>query len=104
MKKIIYSQFILLLIATVFAWTNFFREFVDWLNNKPCEAGCTASNELVNPFLTPCFYGAIFFALALVLTLIMMFLARNKKATRQNSGKEEEDEKTEIKEEKENLK
>ena len=70
MKKLITAQFILLLLGTLFAWTNFTIEFIDWLNKRNCTTGCAVG--LVNPFLTPCFYGAIFFALAFILSAMMM--------------------------------
>lgn len=76
MKKLIQMQFFVLLIGTVFAWTNFTNELFSWLNNQPCATGCSATGALVNPFLTPCFYGAIFFTLAFLLSLMLMFAGR----------------------------
>jgi len=64
-KKIIITQFIILLAGTLFAWGNFTYELLNWLNKKACTTGCAIG--LVNPFLTPCFYGAIFFTLAFIL-------------------------------------
>ena len=78
MKNIIRIQFFVLLIGTVFAWTNFLNELFAWLNNQPCETGCSAAGEVVNPFLTPCFYGAVFFALAFILS-IMLMIGKGKK-------------------------
>lgn len=69
-------QFFVLLIGTVFAWTNFTNELFSWLNNQACTTGCSASGALVNPFFTPCFYGAIFFTLAFILSLMLMFVGR----------------------------
>ncbi|MFA5022361.1 MAG: hypothetical protein WC508_04755 [Patescibacteria group bacterium] len=71
MKKIVLSQFIVLLVGTVFAWTNFSVELFSWLNQKKCAFSCT-STLATNPFLTPCFYGAIFFTLAFVLSIIIV--------------------------------
>ena len=71
MKKIIWSEFIILLIGTVFAWTNFSQELFNWLNNKSCQTGCSAQ-PVVNPFLTPCFYGALFFTLAFILSAVIL--------------------------------
>jgi hypothetical protein len=79
MKKIIWAQFFVLLIGTVFAWTNFVNELFSWLNKQACTTGCSAANTIVNPFLTPCFYGAIFFSLAFVLSLIILFGVKEKK-------------------------
>jgi hypothetical protein len=70
MKKIITIQFIVLLAGTLFAWTNFAIELVDWLNKRACTLGCSIG--LVNPFLTPCFYGALVFALAFILSAMIL--------------------------------
>jgi len=70
MKKIITIQFIVLLAGTLFAWTNFVIELVDWLHKRACSTGCVVG--LVNPFLTPCFYGAIVFAAAFILSAILL--------------------------------
>lgn len=70
MKNIIISQFIILLIGTVFAWYNFSVEFYDWLKVGSCQTGCSAG--AINPFLTPCFYGAVFFLIAFVLSAILL--------------------------------
>lgn len=77
MKKIITAQFIILLAGTIFAWTNFGIELVDWLNKRACTTGCAVG--LVNPFLTPCFYGAMVFALAFVLSAIMLKKGKDSK-------------------------
>jgi len=70
MRKIIITQFIVLFIGTLFAWFNFAQELINWLQKRACTAGCAIG--LVNPFLTPCFYGAIFFTVAFVLSLILI--------------------------------
>lgn len=70
MKKIILAQFWVLLLGTVFAWGNFAVELSSWLQKKACTTGCMAGP--VNPFLTPCFYGALFFTLAFVLSVIIL--------------------------------
>lgn len=70
MKTIIIAQFVILLGGTLFAWYNFFRELFDWLNKKSCTTGCAVG--VVNPFLTPCFYGAIFFLIAFVLSCFIL--------------------------------
>ncbi len=66
MKKIIIAQFIILLAGTAFAWFNFYRELLNWLAKRACSTGCAVG--LVNPFLTPCFYGAVFFTVAFALS------------------------------------
>ena len=63
-------QFWLLLLGTVFAWGNFIVELIDWINGRACTTGCATG--LVNPFLTPCFYGAAFFLIAFVLNIMMV--------------------------------
>jgi len=70
MKKIIKIQFIVLLIGTIFAWGNFIYELVSWINKKSCELGCAEPGT--NPFLTPCFYGAIFFTISFILSAILV--------------------------------
>ncbi|HOZ36386.1 MAG TPA: hypothetical protein PLR18_00965 [bacterium] len=70
MKKIITAQFIVLLCGTLFAWYNFGRELIGWLNSGTCEVGCPGN--AANPFLTPCFGGAIFFAIAFVLSILIL--------------------------------
>jgi len=69
-KKLIIAQFIILLGGTLFAWTNFTIELINWLNKKACTTGCAVG--LVNPFLTPCFYGAIFFTIAFILSALIL--------------------------------
>ncbi|PWB38505.1 MAG: hypothetical protein C3F02_04080 [Parcubacteria group bacterium] len=66
MKKLIITEFFILLAGTLFAWTNFGIELNDWLNKRACTTGC--AQGLVNPFLTPCFYGACFFLLAFIIS------------------------------------
>ena len=76
MKKIIVAQFIVLLIGTVFAWSVFTTELVSWLNNKDCTIGCSA--DAVNPFLTPCFGGATFFLISLILSVVLVKRSRDR--------------------------
>jgi uncharacterized protein (DUF2062 family) len=71
MKKIIIAEFIVLLLGVVFAWGNFIYELVNWLNDKNCATGCSVSS-VTNPFLTPCFFGALFFSAAFVLSAILL--------------------------------
>lgn len=64
-------QFFVLLLGTLFAWGNFIVEFVAWRKHQICPTGCAHGDKVVNPFLTPCFYGAIFFTIAFVLSAIL---------------------------------
>jgi hypothetical protein len=58
-----------LLLGTLFAWGNFILELNAWIKNTSCPTGCVVG--VVNPFYTPCFYGAIFFTIAFVLSAIL---------------------------------
>lgn len=71
MRKVIVSQFIILLLGTLFAWTNFSLEIIAWIKKTNCPTGCAAGTVIVNPFLTPCFYGAIFFTISFILSAIL---------------------------------
>lgn len=74
-QKLVKVQFLILLTGTVFAWINFGIEFYDWRQGRECSTGCAVG--LQNPFLTPCFYGAIFFLIAFIVSL---FLVKNTKS------------------------
>jgi hypothetical protein len=73
MKKLVIAEFIILLIGALFAWANFGYELYTYLNNQECELGCAPG---VNPFLTPCFYGACFFLIAFILSAVMLKKAK----------------------------
>lgn len=75
MKKIILAQFWVLMLGTIFAWANFILELINWQRKIECRTGCAVG--LVNPFLTPCFYGAIFFAISFVLSCIIVKKNKN---------------------------
>lgn len=75
MRKIIWMQFIVLLCGTLFAWFNFAQELVDWLAQRACAAGCAAGSA--NPFFAPCFYGAIFFTIAFILSAVLLRKNKN---------------------------
>ena len=70
MKSVIIAQFVILLMGVLFAWGNFAYELYNWLNNKACTTGC--AQGLANPFLTPCFYGALFFTVAFILSILLL--------------------------------
>lgn len=70
MKKLVISQFVLLLGGLIFAWTNFAIELIDWLNKRTCTTGCSVG--LNNPFLSSCFYGAIGFLAAFILSVLIL--------------------------------
>jgi len=77
MIKLIKAQFLILCLGTIFAWANFGYEFVNWLNNKTNVFSCNPN--ITNPFYTPCFYGAIFFTIALVISILMLNQSRQEK-------------------------
>ncbi|MFA7685340.1 MAG: hypothetical protein WCX95_00895 [Candidatus Gracilibacteria bacterium] len=70
MKKLVITEFVILLIGTLFAWANFSYELYNYLNKQECTLGC--AKGLVNPFLTPCFYGACFFLTAFIISAVML--------------------------------
>jgi hypothetical protein len=69
MKKIVLFQFFVLLAGTLFAWFNFSKELISWISQKSCTLGCTGTG---NPFLSSCFYGALFFTIAFILNVIII--------------------------------
>ena len=74
MKKLALTEFIILLAGTIFAWSNFGYELYNWLNAKACTFGCAAG--VVNPFHTSCFYGAICFTLAFIVSIFILKKSR----------------------------
>lgn len=74
MRKIIKTQFFILLGGTLFAWTIFAIEVYSFFQDKECAVGCSAVavEDSKNPFLTPCPYGALFFTIAFILSAIML--------------------------------
>jgi len=67
--EIVKIQFWVLLAGTLFAWSNFGYELINWRKGKKCKTGC--SQNLKNPFFSPCFGGAIFFTIAFILNLLI---------------------------------
>jgi hypothetical protein len=68
--SVVWIQFYVLLGGTAFAWYNFISEFIAWTKGKKCKTGCPVNVK--NPFLTPCFGGAIFFTIAFILNLLLL--------------------------------
>lgn len=77
-SKLFWIQFGVLLAGTLFAWGNFTIELIDWVNKRSCSTGCAIG--VVNPFLTPCFYGACVFLLAFVLH-VFLIVSNTRKVT-----------------------
>jgi hypothetical protein len=76
LKKWVVIQFIFLLAGMIFAWTNFGLELASWLNKTECTVGCNVS-VTINPFMTPCFYGAVFFTLNFIISAISLKKSSN---------------------------
>lgn len=72
MDNIITYQFFVLLVGTLFSWSNFIMELVAWCKKIKCPIDCNCSKGS-NPFKTPCFFGAIFFTISFVLSALMYF-------------------------------
>jgi hypothetical protein len=70
MKKLIWLQFVVLAVGVIFAWTNFAIELRTYLRGVINPYVCTQG--VVNPFLTPCFYGALVFTGAFTVSLLMV--------------------------------
>jgi hypothetical protein len=64
----------LLTAGTVFAWGNFGYEVYRFSQPQPSASAfsCTKEAALVNPLMTPCFYGAIFYLTALVVSMFIL--------------------------------
>lgn len=73
MQKLIVWETVVLTAGTLFAWTNFIYELINYLQKKACTTGCFVG---ANPFLTPCFYGALVFLLALILNILILKRAK----------------------------
>lgn len=70
MQKLLKTQFFILLAGTLFAWTNFGIELNKWLQDRSSTVGCTPG--ITNPFLTPCFYGAVIFLTAFIVSIFIL--------------------------------
>ena len=65
---------LLLAAGTVFAWGNFAYEVYRFLQSQPAASAfsCPAGAAAVNPLMTPCFYGALIFLMALVVSVMII--------------------------------
>lgn len=63
----------LLAAGTVFAWGNFAYEVYRFMQPQPAAAAfsCPAGEAAVNPLMTPCFYGALIFLMALIVSVLI---------------------------------
>lgn len=64
---------LLLAAGTVFAWGNFAYEVYRYMQPQPAASAfsCPAGEAAVNPLMTPCFYGALFFLTALFVSVLI---------------------------------
>lgn len=64
----------LLAAGTVFAWGNFTYEVYRFMQSQPAVSAfsCPAGVVAVNPLMTPCFYGALIFLTALVVSILII--------------------------------
>ena len=69
-KKLLFIQVIILAGGTIFAWFNWIKEYLAYC--QPCGKG-------TNPFVSPCFYGAIGYAVLLILTFFILYLEYKEK-------------------------
>ena len=82
MKVILYIQSLILSGGVVFAWFTVFGDFGRFFNaghTITTLTGCTPPN----PLITPCFYGAIAFLIALGWSINILLANDNKKARSQ---------------------
>ena len=63
-------QFWILLLGTGFAWVNVLLEAISWMKKEECKTSCDVKPK--HPLSTPCFYGAVFFTVAFILSAIIL--------------------------------
>jgi hypothetical protein len=64
----------LLIAGTVFAWGNFAYEVYRFSQPQPTVSAfsCPKDEALVHPLMTPCFYGAMIYLAALVVSIFIL--------------------------------
>ncbi len=64
----------LLTAGTIFAWGNFAYEVYRFMQPQPAASAfsCPQGAAAVNPLMTPCFYGALIFLAALVVSVLIL--------------------------------
>lgn len=72
---------ILLAAGTVFAWGNFAYEVYRFVQPQPVTSPfvCPAGEVAVNPLTTPCFFGALIFLTALIVSIFIVRSTRSSK-------------------------
>jgi len=68
----------LLSAGTVFAWGNLTYEVYRFMQSQPAVSvfSCPVGEVTVNPLMTPCFYGALIFLTALVVSILIIRVHR----------------------------
>ncbi len=63
----------LLAVGTIFAWGNFAYEVYHFIQPQTAASAfsCPAGEAAINPLMTPCFYGAIIFLTALIVSILI---------------------------------
>ena len=69
MRKIAFLQLLILLLGTFNAWINFPRDFAAFVTEVPCVGDC---NSLINVLMSLHFWGAVFFTIATILSVLML--------------------------------
>jgi hypothetical protein len=69
---------LLLAAGTVFAWGNFTYEVYRFMQPQPSAFAfsCPAGEAAINPLMTPCFYGALIFLTAFVVSILIVHAHR----------------------------
>ena len=64
----------LLAAGTIFAWGNFAYEVYRFMRPQPAASAfsCPAGEVAVNPLLAPCFYGALIYLTALIVSILII--------------------------------
>lgn len=71
-KKEEKKLFYLLISGTIFAWSNFGILLYHFYTALPGEGVGCSGVPAATPFATPCFYGSVLFATALVVSIIIL--------------------------------
>lgn len=65
--------------SVIFAWSTFGNELIKFYNASGQEyVGCSGA-KVLNPFITPCFYGSFIFLLALITAFLINRKIESKK-------------------------
>lgn len=72
-EKLLFVQLIVLIAGTVFAWYQWIKVLTE---HKRCSANPASCATCIpeKPFQSKCFYGAVFFTIALGLNILVFYL------------------------------